>query len=100
MIIRTVDTDVVVLAIGHFLVLRLDELCVSFGVGTHFRQIAIHEIVQNFNEKALMFFHAISGCDTIVQQPRRHVPLNLAKIPPNQVIADFGRESSVESESE
>ena len=25
---------------------------------------------------------------------------NLAKIPPNQVIADFGRGSSVESESE
>ena len=36
----------------------------------------------------------------IVQQQSRHVPLNLAKIPPNQVIADFGRGSSVESESE
>ena len=44
-IIRTVDTDVVVLAIGHFLALRLDELWVSFGVDTHFRQTAIHEIV-------------------------------------------------------
>ena len=41
--------------------------------------------------------------------PRIHFPpavssinsfyLNLAKIPPNQVIADFGRGSSVESES-
>ena len=29
-----------------------------------------------------------------------HNPFNLAKIPPNQVIADFGRGSSVESESE
>ena len=36
----------------------------------------------------------------IVQQPSRHFYLNLAKIPPNQVIADFGRGSSVESESE
>ncbi len=54
MIIRTVDSDVVVLAIGHFLALPLDELWVSFGVGTHFRQIAIHEIVKNVNEKALM----------------------------------------------
>ena len=36
----------------------------------------------------------------IVQQPSRHFPLNLAKIPPNQVIADFGRGNSVESESE
>ena len=36
----------------------------------------------------------------VVQQPSRHFYLNLAKIPPNQVIADFGRGSSVESESE
>ena len=36
----------------------------------------------------------------IVQQPSRHFYLNLAKIPPNQVIADFGRRSSAESESE
>ena len=36
----------------------------------------------------------------IVQKPSRHFYLNLAKIPPNQVIADFGRGSSVESESE
>ena len=38
--------------------------------------------------------------DTLVQQPSRHFPLNLEKIPPNQVIDDFGRGSSVESESE
>ena len=55
----------VVLAIGHFPPLRLDELWVSFGVGTHFRQIAIHEIVTSVNEKALMLFHAVSGCDTV-----------------------------------
>ena len=35
--------------------------------------------------------------ELLVQQPSRHFPLNLAKIPPNQVIADFGRGSSVES---
>ena len=40
-------------------------------------------------------------CSTfIVQQPSSHFSLNLAKIPPNQVIADFVRGSSVESESE
>ena len=54
LVIRTgVDTDVVVLAIGNFPALRLDELWVRFGVGTHFRQIAIQEIVKNVNEKAL-----------------------------------------------
>ena len=42
----------------------------------------------------------ISAFPSIVQQPSRHFYLNLAKIPPNQVIADFGRGSSVESESE
>ena len=36
LVIRTVDRDVVVLAIGHFTALRLDELWVRFGVGTHF----------------------------------------------------------------
>ena len=36
----------------------------------------------------------------LVRQPSRHFYLNLAKIPPNQVIADFGRGSSVQSESE
>ena len=36
----------------------------------------------------------------VVQQPSGHFYLNLAKIPPNQVIADFGRGSSVESKSE
>ena len=39
LVIRTVNTDVVVLAIGHFPALRLDELWVSFAVGTHLRQI-------------------------------------------------------------
>ena len=52
LVILTVDTDVVVLAIWLFLALRLDELWVRFSVGIHFRQIAIKEIVKNVNEKA------------------------------------------------
>ena len=43
--------------------------------------------------------HPLPVC-VLVRQPSRHFPLNLAKIPPNQVIADFGRGSSVQSESE
>ena len=42
----------VVLAIGHSPALKFDELWVRFGVGTHFRQTAIQEIVKNVNEKA------------------------------------------------
>ena len=45
LVIRTVDTYVVVLAIGHSPALRLDELWLRFGIGTHFRQLAIQEIV-------------------------------------------------------
>ena len=52
LVIRTVDTDVFVRAIGNFPILRLDELLVRFGVATHFRQIAIQEIITNVNEKA------------------------------------------------
>ena len=52
LLIRTVDTDVVVLAIGHFPALQLDERWVRFGVGTHYRQIAIQKIVKNVIEKA------------------------------------------------
>ncbi len=40
--IRTVDTDVVVLAVASFSKIAPDELWVSFGVGSSF---AIHEIV-------------------------------------------------------
>ena len=65
-VIRTVlGTDVVALAMEHFPAFRLDELWVSCGVCTHFRQIAIHEIVKNDNEKAMVFLHAINGCDTV-----------------------------------
>ena len=46
LVIRTVDTDVVVLAIGHSPALQLDEPWVKLGVGTHYRQIAIQEIVK------------------------------------------------------
>ena len=43
----------------------------------------------------------VSGdVSNLVQQPSWHYYLNLAKIRPNQVIADFGRGSSVSSESE
>ena len=43
-------------------------------------------------------YHTSITLSLIVQQPSRQFPLNLARIPPNQVIADFGRGSSVESE--
>ena len=43
-LIRTVDTDVVVLAICFFQEISCEQLWIAFGVGQHFRYIPIHEL--------------------------------------------------------
>ena len=65
--IQTVDTDVVVLAVGHFQSLDIEELWINFGFGKHYRNIAAHAISRFLNEraKALIMFHALTGCDTV-----------------------------------
>ena len=64
--IRTVDTDVVVIAISFFIQMNLSELWIGFGTGKTFREIPIHYISQQLGPKrclALPFFHAFTGCD-------------------------------------
>ena len=65
--IRTVDTDVVVLAVGLFQALNIEELWINFGVGKNYCHIAAHAIANYLNEKAkaLIMFHALTGCDTV-----------------------------------
>ena len=66
--IRTVDTDVVVLAISCFSKLCLDELWINFGVGKNVRLIAAHEIACALGPAkcaALPVFHCLPGCDTV-----------------------------------
>ena len=66
--IRTVDTDVVVLAICFFMKLNLDELWIHFGVGKHVRLIAAHDIACALGASkcaALPVFHCMTGCDTV-----------------------------------
>ena len=69
--IRTVDTDVVVLALAHFgglHYLGLRELWMLFGSGKSYRNIPVHRIFGVLgieNCLALPGFHAFSGCDTI-----------------------------------
>ena len=66
-IIRTVDTDVVVLAIAFFQKLACEQLWVAFGVGKHFRYLTIHDLVNSMGPQqaaALPMFHALTGCDT------------------------------------
>lgn len=66
--LRTVDTDVVVISISVFHKLNLETLWIAFGVGKNFHYIAVHEIVKDLGPRksqALSFFHAFTGCDTV-----------------------------------
>lgn len=66
--IRTVDTDVVVLCVSFFTKLHVNELWIAFGVGRSFRYIATHEVARSLGPAAcggLLFFHALTGCDTV-----------------------------------
>lgn len=66
--IRTVDTDVVVLCISLFTQMNLQELWIAFGTGKNFRFIPVHTIVQALGpEKAisLLMFHSFTGCDQV-----------------------------------
>jgi hypothetical protein len=70
-VIRIVDSDVLVLAIA--LVLQLKQidpnvkLWVAFGTGSHLRYFETHIIAEKLAmevSEALPFFHAFMGCDT------------------------------------
>ena len=72
-IVRSVDTDVLVLV--EALVQKLQalasesiQLWVAFGTGEHLRYLAAHEIANTFNNNAalaLPAFQAFTGCDTV-----------------------------------
>ena len=67
-LLRTVDTDVVVLAMAATTKLKIKELWVAFGTGKHFRYIPAHEIAAFLGpdkSQALPMFHAYTGCDTV-----------------------------------
>ena len=65
--IRTVDTDVVVLAVAQIQHLQISELWIEFGIGKHYRFIPAHLVALSMGPErasALPFFHALTGCDT------------------------------------
>ena len=67
-LIRTVDTDVVILAIAFAKRLKVEELWVAFGVGKQLRYVPIHKIAGSLTIQqceGLPFFHALTGCDTV-----------------------------------
>ena len=66
--VRTVDTDVVVLAVMVAQRLDIYELWVAFVIGRSFRFLAAHEIVNTLGPnkcQALYFIQAFTGCDTV-----------------------------------
>ena len=67
-LIRTVDNDVVVLAVASAQRLDLAELWIAFGVGKNFQFFVAHEIAKVLGCDqciALPMFHAFTGCDTV-----------------------------------
>ena len=66
--IRTVDTDLLVLAVASFDKIKPDELWVILGTGSHFRSIAIHELMAKMDSRycnSFPIFHVVTGCDTV-----------------------------------
>ena len=66
--VRTVDTDVVVLAVTAAQRLNLDQLWVAFATGRSFRLLAAHEIAKTLGQnkcRALPFFYAFTRCVTV-----------------------------------
>ena len=66
--IRTVDSDVICIAVSNHEGIGADELWIAFGTGKKFRYLPIHEIVHTIGptkSRSLAFFHAFTGCDTV-----------------------------------
>lgn len=67
-LVRTVDSDVVILSLHWFASLGLSQLWVCLGSGKKTRDIPIHTLSAQLGPSrcmALPLFHAISGCDTV-----------------------------------
>lgn len=70
-LVRTVDTDVVVILVGKFKQLKEArenlDIWVAFGMGKTFSYLNINQLCCDLGEQkssCLPLFHAISGCDT------------------------------------
>ena len=67
-IIRTVDSDVVVLALHAFPMLNLTHLWIEYGVGRHKRFLPIHQFAEKLGNNVcggILFWHAFTEYDTV-----------------------------------
>ena len=69
--IRTVDSDLVIIAIALFQQIEnLTHLWIGFGKGKQYYEIAVHNESRKYGPEralALLFFNGITGCDTVSQ---------------------------------
>ena len=68
LLIRTVDTDILVLAIAYVESFDAQELWIIFVTGKKVGYLAGHGISQALGlakSRALLIFHAFTGCDTV-----------------------------------
>lgn len=70
-LVRTVDTDVVVILVGKFYDLKVInpdlDIWVAFGMGRNYKFLSINKVCKSLGEqksRGLPVFHAFSGCDT------------------------------------
>ena len=66
--VHATDTDVVVIAVAVSRIFQNCEVWVAFGHGNKLRYIPCHLIANALGTDAscgLLFFHAVSGCDTV-----------------------------------
>lgn len=71
-LVRTVDTDVIVILIGKFYQIQKlhpkADIWVAFGTGKNFSYIHVNVIAQSLRKEnctALPMFHSFTGCDTV-----------------------------------
>ena len=64
--IKTVDTDVLVIAVTLFQKIGAEELWLEFGTGKHTRYISVHDIERALGPvkaECLTVLHTLTGCD-------------------------------------
>ena len=67
-LIKTVDTDVVIIALSQFSYLNIEELWIELGSGKDMKWYPIHEIASVVGQdicSGVLFWYAMSGCDTV-----------------------------------
>ena len=65
--LKTVDTDVIVIALNLFHKLNLEELWTEFGAGVNLEWLPIYDYAENLGEsicQAMPVWFGFTGCDT------------------------------------